>query len=83
MAQKIRRIQLGATIIEQLVELKDADPVKPAKKTKKAEAPKVEPVAPTPEPAPQKSFLESAVEAVKPKRRGRQKKPHRQHHKGR
>ena len=55
------------------------DPVKPAKKTKKAEAPKVEPVAPTPEPEAQKSFLESAVQAVeevvKPKgRRGRPKK---------
>lgn len=59
-----------------LIPYEKPDPVKPAKKTKKAEAPKVEPVAPTPEPepAPQKSFLESAVEAVKPKRRGRQKK---------
>ena len=56
------------------------DPVKPAKKTKKVEAPKIEPVCPMPDPEPvaQKSFLESAVEsaveAVKPKRRGRPKK---------
>ena len=52
------------------------DPVKPAKKAKKAEEPKIVPVAPLPDPEPvaQKSFLESAVEAVKPKRRGRQKK---------
>ena len=63
-----------------LIPYEKPDPVKPAKKAKKAEAPKVEPVAPIPDPEPeaQKSFLESAVQAVeevvKPKRRGRPKK---------
>ena len=63
-----------------LIPYEKPDPVKPAKKTKKAEAPKIEPVCPMPDPEPeaQKSFLESAVQAVeevvKPKRRGRPKK---------
>ena len=63
-----------------LIPYEKPDPVKPAKKAKKTEAPKVEPVAPMPDPQPegQKSFLESAVQAVeevvKPKRRGRPKK---------
>ena len=58
-----------------LIPYEKPDPVKPVKK-----AQKVEPVCPMPDPEPvaQKSFLESAVEAVeevvKPKRRGRQKK---------
>ena len=59
-----------------LIPYEKPDPVKPVKK-----AQKVEPVAPLPDPEPeaQKSFLESAVEAVeevvKPKgRRGRPKK---------
>ena len=60
-----------------LIPYEKPDPVKPAKKTKKADAPKVAPI-PDPEPEAQKSFLESAVqaveEAVKPKRRGRPKK---------
>ena len=55
-----------------LIPYEKAEPVKPAKKAKKDDAPKIEPVCPMP--APQKSFLESAVEAVKPKRRGRPKK---------
>ena len=63
-----------------LIPYEKAEPVKPAKKAKKDDAPKIEPVCPMPdpEPVPQKSFLESAVEsaveAVKPKRRGRPKK---------
>ena len=63
-----------------LIPYEKPDPVKPAKKAKKDDAPKIEPVCPMPDPEPvaQKSFLESAVEsaveAVKPKRRGRPKK---------
>jgi len=55
-----------------LIPYEKPDQKKPT--AKKVEAPKIEPVCPMPEPVPQKSFLESAVDAVKPKRRGRQKK---------
>ena len=51
-----------------LIPYEKPDPVKPAKKAKKAQEPKMLPVAPLPEPEPepeaQKSFLEAAVQAV-------------------
>jgi len=54
-----------------LIPYEKPEPVKPTKKAKTVDA-----VCPMPDLAttPQKSFLESAVEAVKPKRRGRVKK---------
>ena len=62
-----------------LIPYEKPDPVNPPKKTKKADAPKVAHIPdPDTEPEAQKSFLESAVQAVeevvKPKRRGRPKK---------
>ena len=65
-----------------LIPYEKPDPVKPAKKAKKAQEPKMLPVAPLPDPEPeaQKSFLEAAVQAVdevvRPKtKRGRKSQP--------
>jgi hypothetical protein len=71
MPTKIVKVRIGQSVYEKTVEVQEAP------KTQKKKKP--EPVSPMPEPAPQKSFLESAVEAVdevvRPKaKRGRKPK---------
>jgi len=75
MPTKIVKVRIGQSVYEKTVEVKEA----PKTQKKKKPEPQMEPVCPMPEPAPQKSFLESAVEAVdevvRPKaKRGRKPK---------
>jgi hypothetical protein len=75
MPTKIVKVRIGQSVYEKTVEVQEA----PKTPKKKKPEPQMEPVCPMPEPAPQKSFLESAVEAVdevvRPKaKRGRKPK---------